>query len=62
VDPDKLLREISAISRNTPNVPHVGDALREMAHKFNQLDDWLTGGRELPAQWRKRDVPGHDPD
>jgi len=61
-DPDRMLAGVNEISRNTPNVPHVGDALRELAHKFNQLDDWIQGGGELPAKWKDRNVPRHNID
>lgn len=62
MDPDAMLDGINEISRNTTDVPHVGNALRELAHKFNQLNDWLTMGGELPRQWRDRGVTRHDQD
>jgi len=62
MDPDRLLSEINAISRSTMDVPHVGNALRELAHKINQLDDWIQTGGRLPAKWKDRDVPRHDTD
>lgn len=62
MDPDEILAKIQDISRYTPAATHVGDAFREMAHLFNQLDDWIQMGGELPGKWRKGSVTGHNED
>ena len=52
IDPDKLLEEVNALSRNVPNTT-IGESavmLVRLAHKVNQLVDWISMGGKLPAK------------
>jgi hypothetical protein len=63
MDPDKLLDEVNEISRGGVHKLSPEDAqkvVRTLAHKVNQLIDWMGGGHRLPAKWARaqRLAPG----
>ena len=57
VDIDETLDTIQVLASSVAadEIKHsaTSTALRRMADQFETLDDWLTGGGELPAEWRK---------
>lgn len=57
MDPDKLLEEISAISRGGVHRLQPGHEslhqLRTLSHKINQLVDWIEMGGRLPRDFTR---------
>lgn len=55
MDPNATLRELRDLVRDAENGEDVQD---EIAERFAALDNWITRGGFLPAEWST--IPGND--
>lgn len=60
MDIDTLLEELQALCRRDARTsPWTAEDARVIAHKFNQLEDWITGGYPVPRKWEQHSwMPG----